>query len=91
MSGWKSSEVYETMQSYQSAQAHAFQPYQTPLQKHVGSVRVLILNARSNLKIPTTSIKTLMKEIYQNVINYMTYLVLNKMKLENKQATITPP
>ena len=29
-SGWNSSEVYETMQRYESAQAHAFQPYQAP-------------------------------------------------------------
>jgi hypothetical protein len=28
------------MQSYQSTQAHAFQPYQALLQKHVGSIGV---------------------------------------------------
>jgi hypothetical protein len=39
-SGWNSSEVYEAMHRYQSAQAHAFQPYQAPLQEHVGSVGV---------------------------------------------------
>jgi len=39
-SGWNSSEVYEAMHRYQSAQAHAFQPYQNPLQEHVGSVGV---------------------------------------------------
>ena len=40
-SGWNSSEVYEAMQRYQSAQAHAFQPYQAPLQEHEGSVGLL--------------------------------------------------
>jgi hypothetical protein len=39
--GWNSSEMYEAMQRYQSAQAHAFQPYQAPSQEHVGSVEVL--------------------------------------------------
>ena len=37
---WISSEVYEAMQRYQSAQAHVFQPFQTLLQEHVGSIGV---------------------------------------------------
>ena len=45
----------------------------------------------ANLKIPKSNIKTLMKDTHQNAIKYSTYLVLNKRKLENKQATITPP
>ena len=40
MEGWNSSEGYEAMQRYQSAQAHAFQPFQISLQEHVGSVGV---------------------------------------------------
>ena len=40
MSGWNSSEGYEVMQRYQSAEAHAFQPFQTSLQEHVGSVGI---------------------------------------------------
>ena len=32
-----------------------------------------------------------MKNIHQNAIKYLTYLVLNKRKLENKQATTSPP
>jgi hypothetical protein len=32
-----------------------------------------------------------MKDIHQNAIKYLTYLNLNKRKLKNKQATITPP
>ena len=35
--------------------------------------------------------KALMKNIHQNAIQYLTYLVLNKRKLKKKQATITPP
>jgi hypothetical protein len=45
----------------------------------------------TNLKIPKTHIKTLMKNIHQNAIKYLTYLVLNKRKLDNKQTPILPP
>ena len=31
------------------------------------------------------------KKIHQNAIKYLTYLVLNKRKLDNKQKTVTPP
>ena len=40
MEGWNSSEGYEAMQRYQSTEAHAFQPFQTSLQEHVGSIGV---------------------------------------------------
>ena len=43
------------------------------------------------LNIPKTNIKNLMKIIHKNVITYLTYLVLNKRKLDNKQTTIAPP
>ena len=45
----------------------------------------------ADLKVPKTSIKTLMKNIHQNAIKYLTYLVLNKRKLDNKQTTVAPP
>ena len=32
-----------------------------------------------------------MKNIHKNTIKYLTYLVLNKRKLENKQAIVTLP
>ena len=32
-----------------------------------------------------------MKNIHKNAIKYLTYLVLNKKKLDNKQKTVTPP
>ena len=40
MEGWNSSEGYEAMQRYQSAEAHAFQPFQNSLQEHIGSIGV---------------------------------------------------
>ena len=43
------------------------------------------------LNIPKTNIKNLMKIIHKNIITYLTYLVLNKRKLDNKQTTIAPP
>ena len=56
-----------------------------------GDIHEQTMDKLSNLKIPKTSIKTLMKEIHQNAIKYLTYLVINKRKLANKQATNTPP
>ena len=56
-----------------------------------GAIHEHSIDKLSNLKIPKNSIKTLMKNIHQNAIKYLTYLVLNKRKLENKQATIPPP
>ena len=56
-----------------------------------GAIHEQSINQLANLKIPKTSIKTLMKNIHQNAIKYLTYLVLNKRKLENKQTTISPP
>jgi hypothetical protein len=41
------------------------------------------INKLDNLKIPKSSIKTLMENIHQNAIKYLTYLVPNKRKLEN--------
>jgi hypothetical protein len=56
-----------------------------------GAIHEQSINKLINLKIPKFNIKTLMKDIHQNAIKYLTYLVLNKRKLENIQATITPP
>ena len=66
-----------------------------PLNTFTTSVRGVVheqsINKLTHLKIPKSSIKTLMKNIHQNATKYLTYLVLNKSKLESKQATITPP
>jgi hypothetical protein len=42
-------------------------------------------------KTPKNNIKTLMKNIHQNAIKYLTYLVLDKRKLDNKQSHVPPP
>ena len=56
-----------------------------------GAIHEHSINKLTDLKIPKSRIKTLMKDIHQNAIKYLTYLVLNKRKLENKQTTIAPP
>ena len=43
----------------------------------------------ADLKIPKTGIKTLMKNLHHNTIKYLTYVILNKRKLDNN--TIAPP
>ena len=48
-------------------------------------------NSIDQLKVPKTSTKILMKNIHQNVIKYLTYLILNKRKLDNKQTPVAPP
>ena len=56
-----------------------------------GAIHEQSIEKLANLKIPKTSIKTLMKNIHQNALKYLTYLVLNKMKLDNKQTIVAPP
>ena len=56
-----------------------------------GAIHEHSINKLANLKIPKTNIKTLMKNIHQNAIKYLTYLVLNKRKLDNKQTHVSPP
>ena len=56
-----------------------------------GAIHKQSINNLVNLKIPKANIKTLMKDIHQNAIKYLTFFVLNKRRLENKQTTISPP
>jgi hypothetical protein len=56
-----------------------------------GAIHEQSIKKLEDLNIPKTSIKSLMKSIHQNAINYLTYLVLNKRKLDNKQNTVAPP
>jgi hypothetical protein len=56
-----------------------------------GAIHEQSINKLNDLDIPKTNIKNLMKNIHQNAIKYLTYLVLNKRKLDNKQTTIAPP
>jgi hypothetical protein len=49
-----------------------------------GAIHEQSIKKLEDLNIPKTSIKELMKNIHQNAIKYLTYLVLNKRKLDNK-------
>ena len=56
-----------------------------------GAIHEQSITRLTELKIPKSNIKTLMKNIHQNAIKYLTYFVLNKRKLDNKQNTVAPP
>ena len=56
-----------------------------------GAIHEHSINILTSLQIPKTNIKTLVKSLHQNAIKYLTYLILNKRKLENKQAIVQPP
>jgi hypothetical protein len=43
-----------------------------------GAIHKQFINKLAKLKIPKANIKTLMKNIHQNAIRCLTYLVLNK-------------
>ena len=54
-----------------------------------GPIHEHSIDQLNKLKISKSIIKTLMKNLHQNAIKYLTYLVLNKWKLDNK--TNKPP
>ena len=56
-----------------------------------GAIHEHSIQKLTDLKISKPNIKKLMKDIHQNAIKYLTYLVLNKRKLDNKQAPVPPP
>jgi hypothetical protein len=56
-----------------------------------GAIHEHFIDQLTKLKIPKNNIKTLMKKIHENAIKYLTYLVLNKRKLDNKQTPVPPP
>jgi hypothetical protein len=43
------------------------------------------------LNIPKSKIKILMKHLHQIAIKYLTHLILNKIKVDNKQPPVDPP
>ena len=49
------------------------------------------INELEKLQAPKSEIKTLMKNLHRIAIKYLTYLILNKRKLDNKQPPIDPP
>jgi hypothetical protein len=56
-----------------------------------GAIHEHSIQKLEDLKIPKSNIKKLMKDIHQNAIKYLTYLILNKRKLDNKQTPVPPP
>jgi hypothetical protein len=56
-----------------------------------GAIHENFIEQITNLKVPKTHINTLMKNIHQNAIKYLPYMVLNKRKLDNKQMHVPPP
>jgi hypothetical protein len=56
-----------------------------------GAIHEQSIKKLEELEIPKPGIKSLMKNLHQNAIKYLTYLVLNKSKLDNKQNTVAPP
>lgn len=60
----------------------------TPQGGHHLWVIIYVLN---DLTIPKPTVKALMRKIHQNVIKYLTYLVLYKRKLDNRQTPVLSP
>jgi hypothetical protein len=56
-----------------------------------GAIHEHSIEQLNKLKIPKSNIKTPMKNLHHNSIKYLTYLVLNKRKLDNKQTPVLPP
>ena len=56
-----------------------------------GGIHEHSIEQLDKLELPKSSIKSLMKNIHQNAIKYLTYLILNKRKLDNKQNIVPPP
>jgi len=55
-----------------------------------GAIHEHSIEKLTRINIPKSSIKKLMKDIHQNAIKYLTYLVLNKRKLDNNKKTLYP-
>jgi hypothetical protein len=56
-----------------------------------GAIQKHSIEKLNSLKIPKANIKTLMKSLHNRDIKYLTYLILNKRKLDNKQTPVPPP
>ena len=55
-----------------------------------GAIHEHSISKLANLKISKQAINILMKNIHQNAIKYLTYLILNKMEI-GKQTNTCPP
>ena len=56
-----------------------------------GGIHEHSLEQLNNLKLPKSSIKTLMNNLPHNAIKYLTHMILNKRKLDNKPNPCPPP
>ena len=56
-----------------------------------GAIHEHSLEQRIKLKLPKSSIRSLMKNLHHNAIKYLTYLFLNKRKLDNKRKPVPLP
>jgi hypothetical protein len=63
-----------------------------PLYHHhiIWSSSETIIEVLEKLQIHPREVRKLMKHIHQITIKYLTYLVLNKRKLNNNQAPVDP-
>ena len=64
---------------------------QPPIKPSQQGKRSPIRTLNNKNKKPKPTIKNLMKTIHQKTINYFTYLILNKRKLDQKQTLVNPP
>ena len=69
----------------------ANQPLITITARVRGAIHEHSINKLANLKLLKFITKTLMKNIHQNAIKYLTYINLNEKKLVNKQIPVPPP
>ena len=56
-----------------------------------GAIHEQSIEDPEKLKIPKSKIKILMKHLHEIAIKYLTYLIINKRKLDNKQSPVDPP
>ena len=76
---------------------HSYKHLEQPASKSAikarvrGAIHEQPIKDLEKLKTPKNKIKTLMKQLHQIAIKYLTYLMLNKRKLDNKQPLVDPP
>ena len=69
----------------------ASEPLITIIASVRGVIREQIIKELEQLYVPKNEVRALVKQLHQIVIKYLTYLILNKKKLDNKQPPVVPP
>ena len=67
------------------------QPPHTSIAKVRGVIHEHSIDKLTKLGIPKTSIKSFLKNIHQNAIRFLTYLVLNNRKFNNRKVHVPHP